>query len=46
MFDKYLNENMKFYKVANYLNLQGIQKIRRITTLNAMEYPFYQKVQI
>ncbi|HFG2300865.1 recombinase family protein [Clostridioides difficile] len=25
IFDKYVNENMGFYKIANYLNLQGIQ---------------------
>ena len=29
IFDKYLNENMGFHKIANYLNLQGIQKIKR-----------------
>ena len=29
IFDKYLKENMGFHKIANYLNLQGIQKIKR-----------------
>lgn len=29
IFDKYVNGNMGFYKIANYLNLQGIQKIKR-----------------
>ena len=29
IFDKYLNENMGFHKIANYLNFQGIQKIKR-----------------
>ena len=29
IFDKYVNDNMGFYKIANYLNLQGIQKIKR-----------------
>ncbi len=29
IFDKYLNGNMGFTKIANYLNLQGIQKIKR-----------------
>ena len=29
IFDKYLNGNMGFHKIANYLNLQGIQKIKR-----------------
>ena len=28
IFDKYVNGNMGFYKIANYLNLQGIQKIK------------------
>ena len=29
IFDKYVNDNMGFYKIANYLNLQGIQKVQR-----------------
>lgn len=29
IFDKYVNGNMGFYKIANYLNLQGIQKVKR-----------------
>ena len=29
IFDKYLNGNMGFHKIANYLNLQGIQKVQR-----------------
>ncbi len=29
IFDKYVNDNMGFYKIANYLNLQGIQKTKR-----------------
>ncbi len=29
IFDKYLNGNMGFHKIANYLNLQGIQKVKR-----------------
>jgi site-specific DNA recombinase len=29
IFDKYVNGNMEFYKIANYLNLQGIQKVKR-----------------
>jgi len=29
IFDKYVNGNMGFYKIANYLNLQGIPKIKR-----------------
>ncbi len=29
IFDKYVNGNMGFCKIANYLNLQGIQKIKR-----------------
>ncbi|WP_420314590.1 recombinase family protein [Anaerotignum propionicum] len=29
IFDKYVNGDMGFYKIANYLNLQGIQKIKR-----------------
>lgn len=29
IFDKYVNGNMGFYKNANYLNLQGIPKIKR-----------------
>ena len=28
-FDKYVNGDMGFYKFANYLNLQGIKKIKR-----------------
>lgn len=29
IFDKYLNENMGFVKIAKYLNLQGIKKVQR-----------------
>ncbi|NRZ95814.1 DNA invertase Pin-like site-specific DNA recombinase [Clostridium tetanomorphum] len=29
IFDKYVNGNIGFYKIANYLNLQGIQKVKR-----------------
>ena len=29
IFDKYLNGNMGFHKISNYLNLQGIQKVQR-----------------
>ena len=29
IFNKYLNENMGFTKIAKYLNLQGVQKIKR-----------------
>lgn len=29
IFDKYVNENIGFHKIANYLNLQGIPKIKR-----------------
>ena len=29
IFVKYVNDNMGFYKIANYLNLQGIQKTKR-----------------
>ncbi len=29
IFDKYVNDNIGFYKIANYLNLQGIQKVQR-----------------
>lgn len=29
IFDKYANGNMGFYKIANYLNLQGIKKVKR-----------------
>ena len=29
IFDKYVNGNMGFNKIANYLNLQGIQKVKR-----------------
>ncbi len=29
IFDKYVNSNMGFNKIANYLNLQGIQKVKR-----------------
>jgi len=29
IFDKYVNDNIGFYKIANYLNLQGIQKTKR-----------------
>ncbi|MCQ4922167.1 recombinase family protein [Tissierella carlieri] len=29
IFHKYVHGNMGFYKIANYLNLQGIQKVKR-----------------
>ena len=29
IFDKYLNENMGFVKIAKYLNFQGIEKVQR-----------------
>lgn len=29
IFDKYVNGNIGFYKIANHLNLQGIPKIKR-----------------
>ena len=29
IYDKYLNENIGFFKIANYLNLQGVEKVKR-----------------
>lgn len=29
IFDRFVNGNMGFYKIANYLNLQGVKKVKR-----------------
>lgn len=42
IFDKFVNGNMGFNKIANYLNLQGIKKVKRDNgTLTQWSAHFY-----